>query len=238
MRLTTEKFIEKAKIIRPEYDYSLVDYINTKSKVTIICQNKHNFNIRPNNLLNGQECERCAVAKRSKKRALTKEDFIQKSNNAHNYRYTYDKTEYVNWKTKVIITCPIHGDFPQTPHSHSIRKSGCPKCCHKPTYSRTEWIDMCNSKNCNPLVYIIRCFNENEEFIKIGITSNTISYRFKQKTAMPYSYEIIKEIKGSPDFVFDEEHRLHKLYKNHQYKPLIYFSGETECFNKDILNIL
>ena len=52
---------------------------------------------------------------------------------------------------------------------------------------------------------------------------------------MPYSYEVIKEIKGSPDFIFDKENELQKLYKEFKYRPLIRFDGITECFNMSIL---
>jgi len=39
-RLTTEEFIERAiKIHGNKYDYSLVEYKNTDSKVKIICKN-------------------------------------------------------------------------------------------------------------------------------------------------------------------------------------------------------
>ena len=31
---------------------------------------------------------------------------------------------------------------------------------------------------------------------------------------MPYSYEVLKEIKGSPDFIWSKEIELHKLYKD------------------------
>jgi very-short-patch-repair endonuclease len=34
---------------------------------------------------------------------------------------------YKNYKTEVIITCPKHGDFPQTPASH-LKGCGCRKC--------------------------------------------------------------------------------------------------------------
>ena len=44
-------------------------------------------------------------------KSMTLEDFIKKSNEKHNYKYNYDKTVYVNAQTRVIITCPVHGDF-------------------------------------------------------------------------------------------------------------------------------
>ena len=42
-------------------------------------------------------------------------------------KYNYNKTVYINNKSKVIITCPIHGDFEQTPGNHS-NGVGCPRC--------------------------------------------------------------------------------------------------------------
>ena len=46
---------------------------------------------------------------------------------AHSSFYSYDNVEYKNSNTKVLITCPVHGDFSQTPHDH-LSGSGCPKC--------------------------------------------------------------------------------------------------------------
>ena len=39
----------------------------------------------------------------------------------------YDKVEYINSTTKVCITCPIHGDYWQTPKNH-LQGHGCPLC--------------------------------------------------------------------------------------------------------------
>lgn len=41
----------------------------------------------------------------------TLEEFIKKSNIAHNFKYNYDKSIYINKQTKVIVICPEHGDF-------------------------------------------------------------------------------------------------------------------------------
>ena len=57
---------------------------------------------------------------------VTQEDFIKRSNTIHNNKYDYSKTIYVKASEKVIITCPIHGDFEQTPNNH--KKRGCKKC--------------------------------------------------------------------------------------------------------------
>jgi hypothetical protein len=65
------------------------------------------------------------MSTRTKK--YTKEEFIEKSIAIHDDKYNYSKTEYVNGSTKVIIICPEHGDFLQTPKNHSTG-SGCTRC--------------------------------------------------------------------------------------------------------------
>ena len=57
----------------------------------------------------------------------TTEEFIAKAEQIHGARYTYSKVNYIDAKTKVIIICPIHGDFEQTPNNHLSGK-GCKNC--------------------------------------------------------------------------------------------------------------
>lgn len=57
----------------------------------------------------------------------TTEQFIEDARKVHGNKYNYDKVKYENNKTKVIITCPEHGDFLQTPNKHLLGR-GCPKC--------------------------------------------------------------------------------------------------------------
>ena len=53
--------------------------------------------------------------------------FIKAAQEKHCSIYLYEKCHYVNAKTKVIITCKIHGDFSQRPNAH-LSGSGCKKC--------------------------------------------------------------------------------------------------------------
>ena len=57
----------------------------------------------------------------------TTEEFIELARQVHGDKYDYSKTVYLNKRSKVIITCPIHGDFEQNAHSH-LNGRGCPKC--------------------------------------------------------------------------------------------------------------
>ena len=58
----------------------------------------------------------------------TTEQFIADARAVHGDKYDYSKVEYVNSNTKVRITCPIHGEFWQTPLNHIHGKQNCPEC--------------------------------------------------------------------------------------------------------------
>ena len=123
-KLTTEEFIEKAKLVHGDkYDYSKVEYINTDTKVRIICIEHGEFYQTPHAHINGQGCPTCVGTKK-----LTTEEFIEKAKLVHGDRYDYSKVEYVNTYTKVCIICSEHGEFWQTPHNHIIGYQGCPDC--------------------------------------------------------------------------------------------------------------
>lgn len=62
-------------------------------------------------------------------KTLTLEQFIERSNKIHG-EYEYSQSLYVNNKTKVIIKCPLHGLFKQTPETH-LNGHKCPKCANQ-----------------------------------------------------------------------------------------------------------
>lgn len=133
--------------------------------------------------------------------------------------------------------CPIHGKFKQRVNNH-LSGSGCPNCSGY-GFTQTRWINYCkNNPNSKPQLYVIKCFNDSETFIKIGITARTIYSRFSTKIKMPYDYIVLKQILGSPEFIYNLEKKLHKTIKPFKYKPLIHFNGERECFSVDSLNKL
>jgi len=58
---------------------------------------------------------------------LTLKNFISRARIINENKYDYSKTSYVSGCTKIIIICPIHGEFMQTPNHH-LNKQGCPVC--------------------------------------------------------------------------------------------------------------
>ena len=122
------KFIERArKIHKNKYDYSKVNYIKATIEVIITCPKHGDFPQTPNKHLSGRGCRECQYEKVSKMHKLSTEEFIRRAKEIHNGKYDYSKVNYIGYEDEVIIICPKHGDFPQTPSSH-LNGSGCPKC--------------------------------------------------------------------------------------------------------------
>lgn len=76
---------------------------------------------------------------RSTKKSNT-EEFILKSLNKHGDKYDYSKVEYVGNKSKIIITCPKHGEFLQRPNDH-LSGYGCKKCQYEKTSMENKFTD-------------------------------------------------------------------------------------------------
>lgn len=124
LRMTQEEFIRRAREIHGDrYDYSKVNYINSNTKVTIICPVHGEFQQTPIDHLVGKGCRQCYF----QSRRMTTEEFIRKAKEIHGDRYDYSKTVYINARTKVTIICPEHGEFVQSPRCH-LQGKGCPSC--------------------------------------------------------------------------------------------------------------
>jgi very-short-patch-repair endonuclease/Zn finger protein HypA/HybF involved in hydrogenase expression len=125
---TTKEFIKLAKKVYGEkYIYDKVNYINSRTKIIIVCPEHGDFQQTPYSHLRNHNCPKCA----SKKHNYIKYSqikFIEKAKSVHSNKYDHSKVNYKNNKTKVIIICPEHGEFKQRPDSHLCDKRGCPIC--------------------------------------------------------------------------------------------------------------
>ena len=128
--INTEIAVKEGKEIHSDkYDYSLTEYINCKTPLVIICPVHGEFKQSyQKHCKLGRGCWDCGkkscVEKREKK---SSNDFINQAKIIHKNKYTYDKTVYNLSSEKVIITCPLHGDFLQNASSH-LMGCGCNSC--------------------------------------------------------------------------------------------------------------
>lgn len=120
-------FIKRAKSIHGDkYDYSLVNYTGVFNKVKIICPKHGEFKQAPDrHYISG--CVLCGIESASIKKTYNTSEFIQRAKNVHGDKYDYSLVKYENNKKQVIIICPEHGEFKQTPNAHWVGK-GCSRC--------------------------------------------------------------------------------------------------------------
>jgi very-short-patch-repair endonuclease len=136
-------YIEKAKSIHGNrYDYSNTVYKNVLTKIKVRCKIHGEFTISPRHHIDKKNPGGCMECSRIKK----EREFIKLSNKIHNNKYTYDKVFYKKYRDSVIITCPVHGDFEQTPNNH-LAEAGCPICSESKGERRvSKYLDKMNIK--------------------------------------------------------------------------------------------
>ncbi len=215
-KLNTEKFIERSKSIHKNlFSYENVNYINSYTKVEIICNTCNlRFKQMPHNHLNGNKCPNCFGTHKR-----TNEDFVKKSMDIHGIKYDYSNVEYKNNNTKVKIICnTCNNTFYQIPIDH-LNGHGCSSCCSGFKYNKPA------------ILYYIKIKHENKSYYKIGITNRTVDKRF--------SFEIDKitiiNIKKYKDGLcaYNDEREILEKYKEYKYsgEPILK-SGNTEIFTK------
>lgn len=125
------KFIILAKMKWPNIDYSETkpDYVSRHYNFNIICPIHGKFHINGNTFLRSG-CPRCnnGLTYEMINRNYSNDEFIQELKNIYGNLYDYSKVKYVNWKTKVNLVCPIHGDFWREPVRLIKDPRGCPYC--------------------------------------------------------------------------------------------------------------
>jgi hypothetical protein len=241
VKISPVDFNNKLMLVQPEL--TIIDqYSNMKNHIRVSDKSGVIYLSKPQELLLGKTPT--IQSAENKTRA-----FIKKSKIIHGDIYLYDKAVYKNAKTKIILGCKIHGYWKASPDTHLGRLYGCPECGKISSEEKRKYVNLGwglnawinQSKNSSIFdafkFYIIKCYNENEEFIKIGRTYMRLKKRFEDKNKMPYNFEVVKIIKGYAESIFNLELKAKKELKN-TYKPLIYFDGITECFKYNSENKL
>jgi len=199
---TTEEFIKKAKKIHEDrYDYSLVDYINAKTKIKIICSEHGIFEQEPRLHLSGQNCPRCNI--------ITSEKFIKNAKIVRGNRYDYSLVEYKNNSTKIKIVCNIHGIFEQTPANHITCKHDCPKCSCLLSNTK-DFITKSNIIHENKYDYSLVDYKNNRTKVKITCLKHGVFEQLPSSHLNKQGCPICNESKG--------ENMIKKYFKDNNIK--------------------
>jgi hypothetical protein len=193
-----DEFIQKAKSIHGDrYDYSKTIYKGITENIIIICKIHGEQLIYAHNHINGQPptgCHPCGNISKTQKNTLGIKEFIQRARKIHGDKYDYSQAKYTLFHKHLTIICPVHGPFQQSPAQHIDKMCGCGECGFEiaqlgKTLNKLSY----EESNVPGIFYIIKCYNDIESFFKVGITTKTVSQRFRSKYYMPYNYEILLE---------------------------------------------
>jgi very-short-patch-repair endonuclease len=217
----TELFISKAyKIHKNRYDYSKVNYINAKTKITIICREHGEFQQTPSNHLSNYNCQKCA-----KNYQLDTASFIEKAKNIHNDKYDYSSVKYINADTQIIIICREHGEFTQIPDFHINRKCGCPKCSNNVKLDISEFIEKVKKIHGNKYDY------SKVEYVNNYTGIIIICKKHGEFTQLPYVH---RSKHGCPNCINKTEYKFYEKIK--EFYPTIKRQYKVEwCKNKQCL---
>jgi very-short-patch-repair endonuclease len=140
-KLSQIEYLEKVKNIHGEkYDYSKLIYLDSTSKVTLVCKKHGEFCLDARDVVrkkNPRGCPKCGLIRKGLKKRISTNEFIKRSKIIHGDNYDYSKTEYVTSDKKVTITCKEHGDFEQSPFSH-LDGIGCGVCSGRTIYNSNQ----------------------------------------------------------------------------------------------------
>lgn len=156
--------------------------------------------------------------------------FKNKAIEKHGDLYDYSNiTKYRNSKDILPISCKYHGVFTQTAPSH-LSGSGCPRCNHI-SYQYSKWAELGKkSKNFKGFkLYIVKVYDNDEKFYKIGKTYTTLELRFN---SIPYNFDIVYSYESDAISISKIEKILHREYHKYKYIPLKKFGGDKECFKQ------
>lgn len=98
---------------------------------------------------------------------------------------------------------------------------------------RSAFIESATLNGGQPIFYVLKCWDKEETFYKIGITVNHVLTRYGTVRSMPYEWEILLELPGTSEAVYDMEVAFKTEMHQYHYEPKINFNGyKTECYSE------
>lgn len=112
-------------------------YINDSTKIRCKCKICGNiWDVKPNNLLNGTGCPKCARANISKRQLKSNETFVEEIKKLNKTDYQIIG-KYIGSNKKIKCKCNICNNEWETTPTTLLRGSGCPKCRYNKIREKT-----------------------------------------------------------------------------------------------------
>ena len=130
-RKDRDLFVQQVKdMYGDKYDLSDCEYVNNKTKVKVKCNDcGETFEIKPNDLLCGHGCKKCAVESKTKYYTYNQIlDLIKGKANENLLSDLNDKDKKYRLNDELNMECPIHGSYTHKV-KFVIKGKTCPNCC-------------------------------------------------------------------------------------------------------------
>ena len=159
----------------------------------------------------------------------TYQEFIDAANLLYSSKFDYSKTIYKNSYTKVTITCPIHGDFEQTPLQH-LRGNGCVRCSAEKEKDVIikQFLEAASNIHNNKYTYDMSTYKNNRTPIQIHCSKHgeflqTTSNHLKGHGCRKCQYEELAANLRKPQDTFIHECSIVNDYK-YDYSKTVYIN--------------
>ncbi len=172
-----------------KYPHLAKEYVNSSTKITIVCPIHGAFQQRPISHWKGTACPECGLAKRasSKTKSLAVvRSILSKSHPM--VRFPKIAEEYKNGRSKLTAYCMLHHiEFrPTVMNLIKPKPCGCPECGYQKisdnykgkieTFANFEYLDDLSTKKRSDMLHI-RCTKHNCEFFITGVQHSQQKYR-------------------------------------------------------------
>lgn len=128
-KYTTQSFIQKANIVHHDtYDYSETEYVNSKTKVVIICKKHGKFLQTPAMHLEGKGCLKCSIEKLHSNQKLPFKIFLERAKLLFGNKYFYFSSTYDGFHKSIKIYCKTCKKVFTKKVSKHLCGQGCPYC--------------------------------------------------------------------------------------------------------------
>ena len=156
-RSSKEEFIGTAKEIHGDkYNYNKVNYINSYTKIEIICPIHGSFWQRPAGHLKGKGCKECFSERQrenqtNKNKFLSEIEFINEVNNKFGENhFDFSNINYINGSSKIKLTCNFCGnEIIITPRRFLKNDFGCSFCAKSKSSGEEKIVMYLKEKNLN-----------------------------------------------------------------------------------------
>jgi len=233
-----------------KFSYDLSSYKGMGGdEIKVFCPEHGIFKAKPHNHLSKSTkygCLKCSNKNRVINKTQDYDLVISSLKVKYNEKYIYpeyNRTDYVNKKSKIDIICPEHGKYIKSVQKH-LSGQYCFQCRIKDLVFNNILVGGYNTylfeskpelKDKKSILYYLKI--NNGEYYKIGIT--TVSTKSRIKSLKSRSKGFIKDV----EILFEKEMKLIDSYNmeceilNKYIDYRIYRKWSTEIFNKNVLEL-